>query len=369
MRTTLSLAEITRALDSAAWVIPVPPDLRPIYDAEQLAQRRIPNRCVLIIMAIIFDLYWLANVKSAPTMLLPSLILRAGFTCLVAVFIALDQSNRLGRAYGPAVVMLAVMGTLISAVLFVMEPAAITTNMTDVRSIPLILMGTGLVARLCPWEVCWNALLSVAIFIGSLFIAPSSPHAEMMSLILMDVAIGAGAVFMNLRMEIRDRRVFLLQACDRINRAELVTRNRGLLLAAHTDGLTGAANRRCFDEVLCETWRVAQERGEPVGLIMMDIDQFKLFNDHQGHNGGDDCLRLVAAAARGQARKGDLFARYGGEEFAVILPLTGLDTVFAIAERMRVAVEHTKLTHAGLGGQRHRDRQFRRRQHGSRAGV
>lgn len=334
-----SLAEISQALGSAAWVIPIPADLRAIYDAEQLAERRVPNRVVLIVMALIFDSYWVANIESAPTILLPSLILRAGLTGMVAIFLVLDQRNRLGRAYGAAVVILAVMATLISTILFVMEPATNTTNGSDVRSIPLILMGTGLLARLTPWEACSNAVISVALFIGSLIVAPSAPHAEVFSLILMDVAIGAGAIFMNLRLETRDRRVFLLQARDRVNRAELLASNHGLLRAAHTDDLTGAANRRCFDEVFAKSWRAARERSEPIGLIMMDIDHFKSFNDHHGHKGGDDCLKRVVAAARHEARQGDLFARYGGEEFAVILPLARLETVLAIAERMRSAVE------------------------------
>jgi len=344
-----SLAEIARALDSASWLIALPPDLRVRYDAEQLAERRIPNRIVLVIVAIIFDLYWLANFNSAPTMLVPSFVFRAGLTCLVAAFVVLDWRDRLGRAYGAAVVALAVLATLVSAVLFVMEPAGNTTNLADVRSIPLILMGTGLVARLTPGEACVNALLCIGLFIGSLLIAPSSPRAETVSLILMDVAIGAGVVFMNVRLETRDRRVFLLQACDRINRAELVARNHDLQLAANTDGLTGAANRRCFDEVLGETWRVARERRKPVGLIMIDIDHFKRFNDRFGHQGGDDCLRQVVAAARLEARKSDLFARYGGEEFAVILPLAELDMVLIIAERMRHAIAGLSLQPAGPG--------------------
>jgi diguanylate cyclase (GGDEF)-like protein len=155
----------------------------------------------------------------------------------------------------------------------------------------------------------------------------------------MDLAIAAGAVFMTLRLETRDR----------INRAELIANNHGLLQAAHTDDLTGAANRRGFDEVLRKTWRVAQELAVPVGLIMMDIDHFKLFNDHHGHKGGDECLKRVVGAARQEARKRDLFARYGGEEFAVILPLATLETVLTIAERMRAAVEAMNLRHGGLG--------------------
>ncbi len=344
-----SLPEITQALHSAAWVIPLPAELRPIYDHEQLALRRGHNRRVLIIMTIIFDLFWLAQFKSAPAILLPSLMLRAGMTVLLAAFVMLDGRNRLGRAYGTALVTIAVMATVISAVLTVMTPATTTTNMSDIRSIPLILMATGLIARLTPAEVYSNTGISVAVFVGSLLIAPSIPHGELASLILMDVAIGAGAVVLNLRLETRDRRVFLLQASDRINRAELVARNRGLLMETQTDGLTGVANRRCFDEMLTESWAAAKEQNDPVGLIMMDIDHFKLFNDHYGHSGGDDCLRMVASAARRETRNSDLFARYGGEEFIVILPGARLETVFTIAERMRLAVESMGLRHAGIG--------------------
>jgi diguanylate cyclase (GGDEF)-like protein len=117
----------------------------------------------------------------------------------------------------------------------------------------------------------------------------------------------------------------------------------------HTDGLTGVANRRCFDEVLAETWRIAKEQKDHVGLIMVDIDHFKLFNDYYGHSSGDDCLRAVAAAARREARNSDLFARYGGEEFIVILPGAEMEAVFTIADRMRLAIESMGLVHAGCG--------------------
>ena len=80
---------------------------------------------------------------------------------------------------------------------------------------------------------------------------------------------------------------------------------------------------------------------------MIDIDNFKLFNDHYGHQGGDDCLRRVARAAQSEMRAGDLMARYGGEEFAVIAPGASLPAALGLAERLRRAVASLALPHEG----------------------
>jgi diguanylate cyclase (GGDEF)-like protein len=240
------------------------------------------------------------------------------------------------------------MAGLISAVLTLRTHGTTTTNLSDIRATPLILLATGLVMRLAPLEVMTTAGVSISVFICSILLAPSVPGAELGSLVLMELAIGAAAVVFNLQLETRDRRLFLLRISDRIQRAELAARNRGLLKEIQTDGLTGAANRRFFDETLHEVWQRAQLDGGEVSLIMMDVDHFKDFNDHYGHHKGDECLRLVAAQARREVRGNDLFARYGGEEFAVILPYAPAAIANAVAERMRAAVEAMALPHAGL---------------------
>ena len=102
-----------------------------------------------------------------------------------------------------------------------------------------------------------------------------------------------------------------------------------------TDGLTGVANRRAFDETLDAEWRRCARAQVPIALIMVDIDQFKNFNDAYGHQAGDACLRLAGAAMRRAAmRPQDLVARYGGEEFAILLPHEDIAGAEAVARKV-----------------------------------
>lgn len=107
---------------------------------------------------------------------------------------------------------------------------------------------------------------------------------------------------------------------------------------ASTDALTGLANRRAFSEALDRELAVAVRRGEPCGLIVLDVDHFKLVNDRHGHQTGDEVLEEVAWALGRAGRETDIVARYGGEEFAVILPACKAPEAMAVAERLRAAV-------------------------------
>ena len=129
--------------------------------------------------------------------------------------------------------------------------------------------------------------------------------------------------------------------------AALEAANHELSNQSHTDGLTGLANRRCFDEVLAEEWSRARRTGQPLGLIMLDIDYFKRYNDHYGHVAGDHCLRQVAQILAEQVlRPSDLVARYGGEEFAVIAPTTDVRGLEQLAEKLRLAIVQAHIAHA-----------------------
>jgi diguanylate cyclase (GGDEF)-like protein/PAS domain S-box-containing protein len=115
---------------------------------------------------------------------------------------------------------------------------------------------------------------------------------------------------------------------------------------ATRDGLTGLANRRCFDDTLHAEWARAQRQQQPLSLLMVDVDNFKAYNDANGHLGGDECLKRIARAVASEMRANDLVARYGGEEFAVILPNQSLKGAAIVAERIRCRVEQLQLPSA-----------------------
>jgi diguanylate cyclase (GGDEF)-like protein len=117
------------------------------------------------------------------------------------------------------------------------------------------------------------------------------------------------------------------------------------------DGLTGLANRRCFDDTLHAEWQRALRQQQPLSLLMVDVDNFKQYNDAYGHVGGDECLRRIAGAMAKEMRANDLVARYGGEEFAVILPNQSLKGAAIVAERMRCRVEQLQLPNLGASKQ------------------
>jgi diguanylate cyclase (GGDEF)-like protein len=122
--------------------------------------------------------------------------------------------------------------------------------------------------------------------------------------------------------------------------------NRATRIQALRDGLTGLANRRCFNKTIEQEFQRAARNGQPLSLIMVDIDLFKSFNDQYGHPAGDACLRAVSTAVQGVLRRpGDMAARYGGEEIAVLLPETDVAGAVQVVGDMLGSVRSLAIRH------------------------
>ena len=128
--------------------------------------------------------------------------------------------------------------------------------------------------------------------------------------------------------------------------AQLHSANNMLQRLVMQDGLTGIANRRCFNLTLQKELRRQARIDRPLSLLLIDVDHFKRFNDAYGHSAGDACLRAIAEAMAEQIKRpADLVARFGGEEFAIVLPDTDLAGAMALAERVRWAVRLLHVCH------------------------
>jgi diguanylate cyclase (GGDEF)-like protein len=127
--------------------------------------------------------------------------------------------------------------------------------------------------------------------------------------------------------------------------------NKKLEQLANLDGLTQVANRRCFNNRLQQEWEILSQKKQPLSLILLDIDYFKLYNDYYGHLAGDDCLLNIAQAAykfirhQDLSRPIDLVARYGGEEFAILLPNTDLTGAINVASRITAVIHDLSIPH------------------------
>ncbi len=137
-----------------------------------------------------------------------------------------------------------------------------------------------------------------------------------------------------------------LEKIIRERTAEIERQKKKLEELATHDGLTGVYNKRKFNEVFNHEWKRAERNGMYLGILMVDVDFFKQYNDTYGHQAGDKALRKVAQAIKSMAKRpADFVARYGGEEFIVLLPETDPEGVKMVGEKIRRAVENLKIPH------------------------
>ena len=148
-------------------------------------------------------------------------------------------------------------------------------------------------------------------------------------------ALRVGGIMLALIVFVAGATFMLAREIKRRERAE-----HKLEQLATTDALTGLQNRRKFDQILAQQWRHAQQRQEPLALLMIDADHFKTYNDMFGHQAGDEVLvRIAGRIAEAAQRSSDCAARYGGEEFAVLLSGQSIEAALEIGENIRANVE------------------------------
>jgi diguanylate cyclase (GGDEF)-like protein len=216
--------------------------------------------------------------------------------------------------------------------------------------VALFVVFAGALVSALPWRVTrimtvTATVLYIVITISGLRWPPAWTNIDLVGLSLVTCVIALRA------RKRKDTQIAELEAIRRSDaqlKRDLRQANAALERLSATDPLTGAFNRRYLDDLIeQEAASIVPSLGQ--GVLMIDVDHFKLFNDYGGHAAGDRCLQRIVAAIRRNLRACDVLVRYGGEEFAVVLP--GLDDaeLYETAERLCRAVSALKIPHPGLG--------------------
>jgi diguanylate cyclase (GGDEF)-like protein len=265
-----------------------------------------------------------------------------GMALFYAVLLGIRRRGQTeGRAarWLPNIIILVV---LLEAMALVTFDQYVTSNITPFVVICAIM---AVVILIRPWLSITFYLLAYLLFYIGMGLVQQLPEIVLTNRVNGLSAIAVGICASLILWQINKRNV-IQQRKITDQQAKLEKMNQELAALSETDELTGLANRRRFNKTLADELARHIRSGEPLSLIMTDIDHFKLYNDLLGHQAGDDCLRRVAAAHRKCAgRPYDLAARYGGEEFTLILPYTHAAGAVRIARVLQDELAARKIFH------------------------
>jgi diguanylate cyclase (GGDEF)-like protein len=262
---------------------------------------------------------------------------------LLAVAVRAEMARRYFR-YGAALASTLLLVILAVGVQAYTDPANRLMGMTNLWICATVVFATGLQL---PATCLLIALCSLPLVLVSCVLLGLTDGLVLYSLQLM---VGGTFVLAFSHVMARvHRQVFLQEGILLHDKERLLVLSEQMALLSLKDPLTGVANRRRFDEVLAREWARARRQHSSLALLFIDVDHFKAYNDHYGHQAGDDCLRAVAFVLEDAGRRpGDLVARYGGEEFVLLLPDTQTLGAADAAARIRSFLAQASLPHAAV---------------------
>ncbi|WP_043311581.1 diguanylate cyclase [Pseudomonas sp. ML96] len=298
-----------------------------------------------LIAMIAYDLYVFADALLIPDMALESLLLRGGLSLvgLVNIYLVFRYSRSV-----LLMDMLMPIHDIISTIAwFELLKRSESPDVASFlfASVVFVLLAN-LGVRYSFRGILACSLVISAITLGNVWLLYDGDSKAVLIYVLVFLPVALFSLFISWTNIRSVKRAFLADQEERQQRAELATLTLQLQELAHTDPLTLTGNRRAFDQAMQLSWQQMRQGGRPFALLLIDIDYFKPYNDHYGHQAGDACLRQVAESMLGAMRSGQarLF-RYGGEEFAILLDGCRRSELLRIAERLRQQVEALGLPH------------------------
>lgn len=341
------LKDVEGALGRGPWRLRFAGHIEAQFEADTQRQRSGNMVAAGLIAAFIYNLFLINDFSFRPDAFTMAVALRAGVMLPVGLAI-LWQVHR--GVSPPAreflMAFTVVCATVISCVILASSTAFY--SYLDVFSFGLILVVGNIVYSLRFRYALASSVLSI--LIASAFVVTYDPMPTDAKRLAIFTLL-ANAVFTlvaNYRLERSERLAYLHVLREKLRAGHYLKDNEVLSQLSLTDPLTNLANRRQFDAELATRWREAVEKDAWIGLMVIDIDHFKAYNDHYGHPQGDDCLRQVARAMQLNSRTADLVVRFGGEEFVVLMAEASPEAAELEAERIRRSVEALQIANVGL---------------------
>lgn len=349
------LCAVVRNLENPVDPITFTPDLEDYYRSSIAAQRRSPMLAAggigMAILWVFVILYIGYNARDgASTNFVVWLCLMGLINLQVAAYIWVQARMRCHRMRDRATMgILFVTAITVCGTLWFDEPGRLPISLSAYVMMPVACFA---LVMLHFRQAVAVSIVSMIAFAVLLIFLPGVDVGVKMQTWLISACAGSMAGWANWRTDRSDRQTFLLLTRERLVSEASRQQAAELREISTIDPLTQIPNRRAFEDHFRGLEARAAADSFPVALMMIDIDHFKLFNDHYGHLAGDACLQTVAATLVEQLRgPDDMVARLGGEEFVVVMPGLCSDDVAPVVERMRRAVEASAIAHEGVRGQ------------------
>ncbi|APX94120.1 hypothetical protein BWR19_14900 [Halomonas sp. 1513] len=311
-----------------------------------------PRRCRHLVLAgivalVIYDLFLLNDYIFRPEILGTAAWLRLGLITPLGLTALYCVSRNLAPAVREAMMSAAVISTmLISNVIFFISKAPY--SFLDTFAFGLIPLVSNVIFSLrFAFAAATSLICTLMMAVFVVLYQPMAFEIKVYTLVLFTANV-VFTLLANFRLESSERKSYLLLLRERLRNQVALEDNQALTKISATDPLTGVANRRHFDSVLAQHWEDAIARQTMLGILVIDIDYFKNYNDHYGHLQGDHCLRHVALEIQQHVRhEDDLVVRFGGEEFVVLLLNASAASAYRAAERIRQGIEALGLPNEG----------------------
>ena len=334
----VSAHEIDIALQSPWWKLKLPERLERVFEAEtSLARCRHLTFFGLGVLAL-YDLFLLVDLRLVSDIFYEAVLLRLGVvTPLALAMVIVLRSNPppfLRESMQAAITII-----VTASIMWLMVASHNPLSVYHSYGIVLVILFANVMQRIRFWYAMAASLVSFAIYAVAVAEVPGLPVDGRLMAITVLASVIVFTLVTSHTLERSTRRNFLLSLRDRLRHDELEE-------IARRDPLTGLGNRRHLDDTLTALWPKAQGAGESIALLMLDLDEFKAFNDCYGHLAGDTCLKRVSAVVAAELRgPQDVAARFGGEELVMVLGAMDLCGGIRIAERIRRAIEAVAIPH------------------------